>query len=90
MYSAPESDTNDNDFSLELFFIFERPLYKVSMIKDDLPPPDTPVTLINLFKGNLIFISFKLFPLAPLSSIKLLLSLKLCFSTFMFKSFDKY
>ena len=54
-------------FSLELFLALERALYNVSITNDDFPPPETPVTLINLFSGKFIFMFFKLFPLAPSS-----------------------
>ena len=38
----------------------------ISIINEDFPPPETPVTEINFSRGNLISRDFRLFPLAPL------------------------
>ena len=46
-------------------------VYIVSKASDDLPEPDKPVMTTNLFLGILILIFFKLFCLAPVTSMKL-------------------
>jgi hypothetical protein len=43
----------------------------MSFTKVDLPDPEAPVTVMNLPRGNLTDISFKLFSLAPNTSIYL-------------------
>ena len=44
-------------------------LHKISFTNVDFPLPDTPVTQINFPSGNLTLIFFKLFSLAPFTSI---------------------
>ena len=40
---------------------------RVSIIKVDLPPPETPVTQINSSVGKEIFIFLRLLPFAPIN-----------------------
>ena len=51
------------DFSLAIV------LYKTSFTSVDFPEPDTPVTQLNTPSGNLTLIFFKLFSVAPCTSI---------------------
>ena len=44
-------------------------LYNTSLIRDDLPEPDTPVTTTSLFKGISTFTLCRLFSFAPLIDI---------------------
>jgi len=47
---------------------FATALYSVSTTSVDLPPPDTPVTQLNVPSGTLIPTSLRLLPVAPVSS----------------------
>src|SRR3989344_4785320 len=49
---------------------------KISLTKEDFPPPETPVTQINLPKGNLTSMFFKLCSLAPIISRYLVLGIE--------------
>ena len=44
---------------------------KVSLMRVDLPEPDTPVTTMSFPSGNSTSTSFKLLPLAPFSQMLL-------------------
>src|SRR5690242_10371243 len=43
--------------------------YKVSIVKEDFPEPETPVITMNLFLGNSTSTLFKLWTRAPLMNI---------------------
>ena len=77
-------------FSFVLYKLDATDLYNTSLTKLDLPLPDTPVTHINLPKGNLTFIFLRLFSLAPLISINFLFPFLLSLGTSIFSSPFKY
>ena len=76
--------------TLLLYNLLAKVLYNTSLISDDLPEPDTPVTTINLFKGISTETFFKLFSLAPLILIFKPLPFLLFLGTSIFSSPDKY
>ena len=51
-------------------------LHKVSKMSDDFPPPETPVTQVNVPRGILTSTFFKLLVFAPINSINLPLPLR--------------
>ena len=67
-------------FSFEPFSSFAIVLYNISFTNVDFPDPDTPVTQLNTPNGNLTLIFFKLFSVAPCTSITLDLA---CFLLFL-------
>ena len=56
-------------FSLDPFNSFATVLYNTSFTNVDFPEPETPVTQVNTPKGNCTLIFFKLFSVAPCTSI---------------------
>ena len=60
IFSSPAILSQSPAISRVPFNAFANPLYNVSMTKDDLPPPDTPVTQVNVPNGNLTLMFFKL------------------------------
>lgn len=58
-------------FSFDPFSSFAIVLYKTSLTSVDFPEPETPVTQLNTLSGNLTLIFFKLFSVAPCTSITL-------------------
>ena len=60
MFSIPLIDLYLPGFSFVLYRLFLNILYNVSLIKELFPDPETPVTHINLPKGNLTSTFFKL------------------------------
>ena len=65
-------------------------LYKISLIKELLPDPDTPVTQVNVPSGNDTLIFLRLFSLAPTILINLPLPTLLLSGTIIFLLPDKY
>ena len=78
--SRPFTPLHFPGFSFEPFNSFAIVLYKTSFTKVDLPDPDTPVTQLNTPRGNFTFIFFKLFSVAPLTSITFVFEIFLLFS----------
>ena len=64
-FSNPSIFLKPADFCLDPFSFAAAALNKVSMIKVDFPPPETPVTVIKFFTGKLTSILLRLFPSAP-------------------------
>lgn len=58
-------------FSFEPFSSFAIVLYNTSLTNVDFPEPDTPVTQLNTPSGNVTVIFFKLFSVAPSTSMHL-------------------
>lgn len=67
-------------FSLALFSSFAIVLYSTSLTKVDFPEPETPVTQLNTPRGNLTLIFFRLFSVAPCTSITFVF---VCFLLFL-------
>jgi hypothetical protein len=65
-------------------------LYNISLTKEDLPLPDTPVTQVNVPNGNLALIFFRLFCSHPISSTNLPLPFLLAFGISIFSFPLKY
>ena len=59
-------------FSFEPFILLDKILHSISFTSVLLPLPLTPVTHMNLPNGNSTLIFFRLFSLAPLTTIYLL------------------
>ena len=68
-------------FPFIVYNLLAKPLYNISFTKVDFPEPETPVTTVNTPNGNFTFIFFKLFSLAPTTSIKLPLPFLRSFGT---------
>ena len=58
-------------FSFDLYIFWAIDLYNTSLINEDFPLPETPVTTMNEPNGNFTFTFFKLLQDAPLTSKKL-------------------
>ena len=69
MFCRPLTPLHFPGFSFEPFNSFAIVLYKTSFTSVDFPEPDTPVTQLNTPSGNLTLIFFKLFSVAPCTSI---------------------
>ena len=71
IFSIPIISLCAPGFSFEPFICFANALYKISFTNVLFPDPETPVTHINCPSGNLTFMFFKLFWVAPFTSIAL-------------------
>ena len=66
-FSKPSIFSNFAGVCLEPLSFEAAALKRVSIIKVDLPPPDTPVTQINNSVGKEIFMFLRLLPHAPVN-----------------------
>ena len=70
MFSMPVNSSYFPAGSRLLFNSLFMALNKVSRIREDLPPPETPVMQVNVPRGIFKFTFFRLWVLAPLRLIK--------------------
>ena len=71
MFSIPFISLHFPGFSVAPFNSFAIVLYSISLTNVLFPEPDTPVTHVNTPSGNFTLIFFKLFSVAPHTSITL-------------------
>lgn len=69
MFSIPLIHLHFPGFSFEPFISFAIVLYSTSFISVDLPDPETPVIHVNTPSGIFTFTFFKLFWVAPTTSM---------------------